>query len=241
MNRCFSFLPGIGPKTLTVLEDEMVHDWDDFLKRGSIKGIGPGRKKFYDREIIRARRMLCEDSGYFCDKLPSSETWRLYRYYRDETAFLDIEASEVSDRGRVTVIGLFDGYDTKIMIRDYNLDLRALADELKRYSLIVTYNGGSFDIPYLRKRYHWLLPDVPHIDLRPLCQRMGLAGGLKEIERNMGIKRGEIVDRMHGGDPFLLYRMWKGSGDEHYLKLLVEYNEEDCMSLRKIADQVCLK
>ena len=30
--------------------------------------------------------------------------------------------------------------------------------------------------------------------------------------------------------------MYKASGDDYYLKLLVEYNEEDVINLKKVAD-----
>ena len=58
----------------------------------------------------------------------------------------------------------------------------------------------------------------------------------------MGIKRqNKIVEKMYGGDPAKLYRMWRGSGDERFLKLLVEYNEEDVINLKQIADHAYSK
>jgi len=66
---------------------------------------------------------------------------------------------------------------------------------------------------------------------------VGLNGGLKEIEKKLEIIRSnEIVEQMYSGDPALLHRMWRGSGDEDYLQLLVEYNEEDVINLKKIAE-----
>ena len=43
---------------------------------------------------------------------------------------------------------------------------------------------------------------------------------------------------MYSGDAALLHRMWRGSGNSQYLQLLVEYNEEDVINLRKIAEHV---
>ena len=46
---------------------------------------------------------------------------------------------------------------------------------------------------------------------------------------------------MYGGDPLKLWRMFKGSGDEYYLNLLVEYNEEDIINLKKITEHTIEK
>ena len=68
------------------------------------------------------------------------------------------------------------------------------------------------------------------------ASRIGLKGGLKEIERKLSISRGDLVSRLCGGDAITLWKMYKATGDEHYLNLLVEYNEEDIINLKKIAE-----
>ena len=97
----------------------------------------------------------------------------------------------------------------------------------------MTFNGSSFDIPFIRKRYD-ILPDIPHIDLRHLCARLGMTGGLKEIEKDFGFFRNKIIEKFHGGDALTLWRMYKATGEKYYLDLLVEYNEDDCFNLKKI-------
>jgi len=196
------------------------------------------------KEIINAKKALYENnSEYFLDKLSTTETWRLYGYFKDEAIFLDIETSSATDlNSYLTVIGLFDGINTKTMIKDINLNIEALKKELKKYKLLITFNGSSFDIPYLNKKYPGLLPKIPHIDLRHCCNRIGLKGGLKDIEKQLNIVRNNIIiERLYGGDPIKLWRMFKGSGDDYYLKLLVEYNEEDIINLKKIADYTIKK
>ncbi|MCM2325333.1 MAG: ribonuclease H-like domain-containing protein [Candidatus Woesearchaeota archaeon] len=236
----FLFLPKIKQKKERSLWDRGIRTWDDFLSH-EIKGISKKRKLAYDEEIKIAKRALFEnDSGYFKDRLPGTETWRLYDYFREEAVFLDIEASGSSRAGSyLTVIGLFDGIDTKTMVKDMNLDVQALQKELMRYKLLITFNGSSFDIPFLEKKYPRLIPDIPHIDIRHLCARIGLKGGLKDIEKQLGISRdNEVVKRMYGGDPIKLWRMYKGSRDPYYLELLVEYNEEDVINLKRIIDSI---
>ena len=133
---------------------------------------------------------------------------------------------------------MFNGVDTKIMVRGINLDFNALKQELKKYKLIVSFNGSVFDMPFIEKRYPGVLPQIPHFDLRFGCSKLGIKGGLKGIEKLFGIKRRELVENLYGGDALTLWKMWQASGDEHYLKLLVEYNEEDIINLKKIADSV---
>ena len=157
-------------------------------------------------------------------------------FFREEAVFLDIETTGMGMNEDITVIGLFDGTTTRSMIKGINMDYSALKKELEKYKLIVTFNGATFDIPFIRKRYPGVIPPVPHIDLRTVTGRLGYSGGLKAIEKSFGLKRRGLVEGMHGGDVVTLWRMYRGSGDEHYLNLLVEYNEEDVINLRKIAD-----
>jgi len=220
------------------LWNQGILSWEDFIFSKNIKGISQARKIYYQRLLSRAKNALYNlDSSYFNDTLPSTETWRLYDFFKEDAVFIDIEASGMSKHDNITVIGLFDGIRTKTMIRGVNLDLKALKQELSQYKIMLSFNGLSFDIPYIRKRWQGLLPDIPHIDLRHCCSRIGLSGGLKEIERQLGIKRtNEIVERMYGGDPLKLWKMHRASGDEYYLNLLVSYNEEDIINLKPIAD-----
>jgi len=125
------------------------------------------------------------------------------------------------------------------MIRGINFNVKSLKEELRKYKLIITFNGASFDLPYINKRFPNLVPDIiPHWDLRFSCYKIGLSGGLKNIEKTLGIRRGKIVKDMNGGDAILLWRKYQATGDEYYLKLLVEYNEEDIINLKQIAEHV---
>ena len=238
----YLFLPKIKHKKEQNIWEQGIKDWEDFLNN-QVKGISKKSKAFYNRKLIEAKEALNkENSTYFIDKLPSTETWRLYNFFKDEAVFLDIEtSSSTSIESYLTVIGLFDGYDTKIMVNGVNLNISALSKELRKYKLLITFNGSSFDIPYLNKKYPGLIPRIPHIDLRHLCNKIGLKGGLKHIEKQLGIKRNLIIERLYGGDALKLWHMYRGSGDKYYLNLLVEYNEEDVINLKKITDYVVEK
>ena len=57
-----------------------------------------------------------------------SEQWRLYEFFKEECVYLDIETNGIAEHAYITVIGLFDGYDTKLMIKD----IRHLVLKLKK-------------------------------------------------------------------------------------------------------------
>jgi uncharacterized protein YprB with RNaseH-like and TPR domain len=239
ITKSFIFLGRIGNHLERNIWQQGITNWDSFLKSKKIKGISNKRKGYYNRQLLKAQSALYNfNSQFFFNTLPQAETWRLYDFFKDECIFLDIETSGMSIYDDITVIGLFDGLNTKTMIKGINLDYNFLKNELKKYKLIVTFNGATFDIPFIKKRYPNLLPEVPNFDLRVACQRVGLTGGLKEIEKKINIQRSKIVDGMYGGDALLLWKMFRASGDDYYLKLLVEYNEEDVFNLKKIADYV---
>ena len=239
----FIFLERVDHKIEQNLWAQGIYNWDHFLKRRYVKGLSRPRKLYYNRKILEAKKALYNfDSSYFADILPNSEMWRLYDFFKDETVFFDIETTGLSSYADVTMFGLFDGIETKTLIRNISWNLDALKKEFKKYKMIVTYNGTSFDLPFVRKRYPDLIPDnIPHFDLRFACNRIGLTGGLKGVEKALGIKRRKLVDGLDGGDALRLWKMYKATGDEHYINLLVEYNEEDIINLKTIANIVVKK
>ncbi|MBI2649883.1 ribonuclease H-like domain-containing protein, partial [Candidatus Woesearchaeota archaeon] len=77
-------------------------------------------------------------------------------------------------------------------------------------------------------------------DVRSVADKLGLKGGLKNIEKTLGIRRTSIVDKFYGGDALTLWRMYRATGDDYYLNLLVEYNEYDIINLKIVAEH-CVK
>ena len=237
IRQSFIFLEKINKKTEENLWKQGISNWDLFLKTKKIEGLSRARKLYYDRQILKARKALYNfDSSYFIELLPQSEYWRLYNFFKEDAVFLDIETSGLSNYDCITVFGLFNGIDTKTMIKNINLNLKELKKELQKYKLIVTFNGSSFDIPFIKKRYPDLLPYIPNFDVKSATDKLNLKGGLKEIEKKLGIKRNKIIEKFYGGDALTLWKMYKATGDDYYLKLLVEYNEEDVINLKTVAD-----
>ena len=232
LRKSFIILERVGLGKEKNIWGQGIAGWDAFLAAERIKGISPKTKHYYNKKIREAKQQLHrQNAAYFAQLLPASEQWRLYDEFKDETVFLDIE----SDMNKITVVGLFDGYETKTMV-DY-IDKDALQQELSKYKILVTFNGRSFDVPVL-ERYFNITIDLPHIDLMHVCRRVGLQGGLKVIELQLNIKRPDSLKWVRGQDTAELWRCWKATGDSDFLDMLLAYNEEDCSNLQRIAQVV---
>ena len=227
----FVFLEKIGRKKEENLWEQGIKNWHLFLSAKKIKGIDEHKKPHYNRRIAEAVQALTEENAaYFTDKLPKKEMWRLYPRFKDDCGFLDIETDSY---GRITVVGISNYYNTNTFVKGFNLEKNLLEKELSKYKLLITFNGGAFDLPKLRKQLQ-LEVKMPHIDLKPLCVKLDLKGGLKEVEKILNLKRpGHLY-----GNPVELWKAFHASGDREYLQLLVDYNTEDIENLKGIMDVV---
>ena len=88
----------------------------------------------------------------------------------------------------------------------------------------------------LRHAFPGLPEPVLHLDLKPLCRRIGLGGGLKSVEDRLGIARPPHLRGRSGMDAVLLWRAYQATGDVEALRFLVEYNLYDAFQLRAVAD-----
>src|SRR3989338_4474623 len=228
----FTFLGGIGARREQQLRRQGIRTWSDFLQAKAIAGISPKRKLFYDRQLQLAVRALAQhDLAFFAQRLPQREMWRLYLSFREHACFLDLE---VGTDGSIIVLTLADRFRSATLVRGMQLERDAVQQELQRCKLLVTYNGSAFDIPKLEKFLGKRLA-VPHFDLKPMCARLGLRGGLKDIERQLGIARPAHL-RGSAGDT---WNAVLASGGKEYLEGLVQYNEEDAVNLPQLAEK-CL-
>ena len=227
----FVFLEKCGTIRENSFRRQGIKDWRGFLTAEKVKGIATAKKEFYNRKLKEAQQALAEDNAaYFVGKLPAKEMWRLYPRFKDDCGFLDIETDSY---GRITVVGISNYYNTNTFVKGFNLEKNLLEKELSKYKLLITFNGGAFDLPKLRKQLQ-LEVKMPHIDLKPLCVKLDLKGGLKEVEKILNLKRpGHLY-----GNPVELWKAFHASGDREYLQLLVDYNTEDIENLKGIMDVV---
>ncbi len=239
IRRTFIILPSVGTATERSLWRRGVGDWEGFLSAPRIKGFSEGRKKKLDSLLIEAERFL--DSGhtqYFSRILPSSEHWRLFSEAGESAAYLDIETDGLQQGCKVTVVGVHREGTTRTLVLGQDLTSEALSRTLAGCSMLVTFNGSAFDLPILQYHFPFSLPPVPHFDLKHGCRRIGLNGGLKSVERSVGIKRDHIVEYMAGEDAAFLWKLWERRGNKNALNLLKRYNEEDARNLVRLAEVV---
>ncbi len=229
----------MGRKREKTLWTSGIEEWDDFLEAGSIKGISKRRKSVLDEQLEQATTFLdARQTHYFSKCLPSNEHWRLFGEFKNDTAYLDIETDARPPYPSITVVGIHRNGRTTTLVRGEDLDAEAVKDALDGCKLLVTFNGASYDLPIIQYHFPFALPRVPHFDLRHTCRRVGMTGGLKKIERGMGMRRAREVEYITGEDAVYLWRVWERKQSANALKMLKRYNTEDTENLRPIAEYV---
>lgn len=233
----FIFLQGIGQTSEQRLWREGIRCWDDFLSTSSIAWIAQEKKRLYDEQIAAAKeRLQMRDAYFFARLLKPREHWRLFPVLRDHAVALDIETNGYGARqgGYVTVVGLYDGFDYRALVRGSSLSTKRLEQELSRYLYLITFFGTVFDLPFLQENLAIKYTGL-HFDLCFAARRVGMRGGLKILERAVGIERSQKVQGLDGRDAVYLWRAAQ-QGDGEALGLLVEYNRSDTENLFPLAD-----
>jgi len=78
---------------------------------------------------------------------------------------------------------------------------------------------------------------MPHLDLLLLARSLGLSGGLKDQEKQLGIVRADDIKDMRGNQAIQLWGAWKGGDVEAYRKLTA-YCKADCVNLAAFATEL---
>jgi uncharacterized protein YprB with RNaseH-like and TPR domain len=233
----FSLLNGIGEKLERSLWRKGILTWDDFMGLREIEGISPERKIAYDDLLTRASIELgIQNAEYFARILKRREHWRLFDVFGKEAVCLDIETNGLQPGcgGYATVVGLYDGYDSRCFVMGENLTAQNLNRELAGYKYLITFYGAAFDIPFLLRTLPGIKFDIPHFDLCFAARRLELNGGLKKLEQMLGIDRQESVRGMNGYDAVKLWEQARRGSNEAMERLLL-YNMEDTRHLLEIA------
>ena len=179
----FQLARGLGPGRERKLWSAGITRWDD------VDAAAP----MLTPAVARSLRAAVDDAAAAYDArdadrlaalLPSREHWRLFDAFADDAAYLDIETSDdVVGHAGISAIGFLDRRGPRLLLAGRDLDdFPALAAD---WTLLVTFNGLSFDVPILRRAFPEWTPPGCHVDLRHVLARLGQHGGLKSIERRL--------------------------------------------------------
>ncbi|MFH2126155.1 MAG: ribonuclease H-like domain-containing protein [Pseudomonadota bacterium] len=232
LTKTFLHIPSVGPKRELSLWKAGLTTWQDFLERG--EALAPRQVYNLGRPIIERSLAALESPGGLAElatAIPPGEHWRFWPRY-SRVAYLDIETGgDPEDFGGITVVGVYDGMEVTQYVAGVNLHEAGQA--LAGYEVVVSFAGSSFDVPVLRSVFpRFIVPPV-HIDLRWVLRRLGHKGGLKRIEKRLGISRPEEVGDMGG---YMAVLLWQDhlAGDPDALRTLLQYNACDIVNLEPL-------
>ena len=233
LRQTFLHVPGVGYRTEERLWQAGVASWDD-VGTSESRGVRPRLRARLEEELADSEEALRRGRyRYFADRLPPREHWRAWPEFRGKVAFLDIETTGLDiGRDALTVVGVYDGSRKRSFIQGENLE--DLPAALEDRALLVTFNGARFDVPFLRHAFPRMRLDQLHLDLMGPLHRLGYWGGLKRIERRLGIERSDETAGMNGFDAVRLWHAYE-AGDDDALETLVAYNLEDVVNLEPLA------
>jgi uncharacterized protein len=222
----FCHIPRIGEKTERDLWSAGVLSWhSDWDHAASL--LPRGIQESWPRHLKEsATNHADRNLGYFAKNLPNNQLWRLYMDFQDSCAFLDIETTGLYNAD-ITTIAVYDGQVIHTYVNGDNLD--SFPADIMKYRLLVTYNGKCFDLPFIERFFGIQLPHA-HIDLRYPLRSLGLKGGLKGCERQLGMDRTGL-DGVDGYVAVLLWNEYQRRNNARALETLLAYNIQDTLSL----------
>lgn len=235
----FQIIPSVGAKKEMGLWESEILSWDDFTSSSDIGCIKPALKEKGDVILNQASELLdMGASDALGDMMPKGEHWRMYRHFKDDAVYLDIETDGLSRDALVTVVTVHRRRDTVTLTEGIDLSSETLSDALEGAKMLVSFNGSCFDVPVLRNSFPEVDFDLPHYDLRFASRKVGFKGGLKPLEIELGITRSEDIEGVDGAMAVRLWKMWERNNDRDALDILTEYNRADTVNLEFIADTI---
>ncbi len=164
--------------------------------------------------------------------------------------FLDIETTGLSSKyNQVILIGALCLEGDKVYITQFfaehtreELELLTVFERfLNKFEYIITYNGTSFDLPFLKKRFtHYNIDHsidlISHLDLLKLVRKnkeiLNLENcKLKTVEKSLNIYR---EDTISGRESVSLYKDYESTKDVSKKKIILKHNYDDIFYLPKL-------
>ena len=240
INTSFLHFTGIGRKNVERLHSIGLRDWNSVLDNTDLLPFSNKMKTKLLSEIsISIENYEKKNLKFFAERLHPTERWTILAEYFEEASYFDIETNGEPYGDNITLIVCYHkGRLYKFLNGD---NLSAFLDLLDDITLLVSFNGTSFDVPVVQNYFH--IPKIPcaHVDLRWLAYHVGYKGGLKEIERTIGIRRPSNLVGINGMDAILLWMEWKNNRNKQALDILIHYWCADVLSLQLLAGEILEK
>jgi uncharacterized protein len=231
LTNTFLHIPGIGETTERALWSSGILSWEDVLtsRRLPIPDSRRYHLQWYVEESLH--HLEGGDPNYFAGRMPGRQLWRLFPPFRHSVAYLDIETTGLgAGTDHITTIALYDGRTIRHYVHDRNLG--EFRQDIRDYEVVVSYNGRSFDVPFIRNTLGVEMAHA-HIDLRYVLHGLGLRGGLKGCERQLGLDRG-VLEGVDGYFAVLLWQDYVRNRNERALETLLAYNIQDVVNLETL-------
>ncbi len=235
LDSAFLHFSGIGKKSRDKLFQNGIIDWETGIKNSeNIPFKGEKKNKFIEELHFNLQALKEERIGFFAEKLHPLDKWRILLRYFEKASYFDIETDGFYNR--ITTISLYHKGKIYNFTKYKNLD--DFLDILDDVELMVSFNGGSFDVPVVLQNFRIPRFPVPHVDLRWVCYHEGIRGGLKEIERKLNILRPRDLAGVDGMDAIRLWVQWIEWKDKQALEKLIRYCSADVLSLVKLTEKI---
>ncbi len=241
INQTFQHCKGIGPVTEENIIEAGYSNWEDVLSKPEEIPVGTRVKDSLVQMTEQSIYALeADDIQFFVDSFAPSQHWRILDRYIDKASYFDIETTGFSSQqSDISCIVCLHKGELHTFVRGKNLD--DFLDLLEDVDLLVSFNGTSFDVPFVINSFR--IPEIPcpHIDLRWISYHAQITGGLKFIEKKLGIERPEHLQEVDGFEAIYLWENWERYQDKASLDKLIQYCQYDVRSLEKVAHKVLKK
>ncbi|MBF8983978.1 ribonuclease H-like domain-containing protein [Lutibacter sp. B2] len=170
-------------------------------------------------------------------------------YANTNFALFDIETTGLSrEHSHIILIGVLYVENNSIIIEQFFCNNRSeekemlisFIEKIKQFPLLINYNGNTFDIPFLNKRFK--INNINHqmgthnsIDLLKIVRKnqkkLGMKNcKLKTLEEFLGIYRNDTIS---GKDSVDLYNVFEESQNKNIKDMILLHNHDDLYYLAK--------
>jgi uncharacterized protein YprB with RNaseH-like and TPR domain len=176
----------------------------------------------------------------------------------EEIAFLDVETLGLSGNA-IFLSGIGRFRDASFVVEQYLAPsyadepamLARLVREIARARLVVTYNGRTADIPWIRSRcfFHGLVspPELAHVDLVYGTRRQFVHDAEVLTDARLPTVQHELLGLLRPGHdvPSMavpeLYQEYVATANEGMLVPVIEHNRSDLEALVVLLDRLCVE